>query len=260
MAWVIMEPANYKAQAAALAFRTKAFIGGKAVGAKSGKTFATVNPATGATLAEVAECDAADVDLAVAVARRAFEAGHWSRMAPAERKKRLTVFADLIDRHAGELALLETLDMGKPIRDSLTVDLPNSATRLRFGPAFLRGWQDDRPRPLARTSPYERCRILDPAPSLRSAARALRRLKERLPAFIPGDPVQIWAGMIDVTPDELPVISTVAAMPGLVVATGFSGHGFGIGPAAGRLTADLVLARLPAVSPEAFRLDRFRQH
>ena len=65
--------------------------------------------------------------------------------------------------------------------------------------------------------------------------------------------------MIDVTPDEIPVISPASSVGGLFVATGFSGHGFGIGPGAGRLVADLVLGRPPIVSPEAFRLDRFRR-
>ena len=127
-----MNTEAYKAQAAALSFRTKAFIDGRAVDALAGKTFETINPATGAVLANVVECEKADVDLAVKAARRAFNSGSWSRMAPADRKKRLIAFGDLVERHSEELALLETLDMGKPIRDSLAIDLPNSVTCLRY--------------------------------------------------------------------------------------------------------------------------------
>ncbi|HYD04279.1 MAG TPA: FAD-binding oxidoreductase, partial [Reyranella sp.] len=68
---------------------------------------------------------------------------------------------------------------------------------------------------------------------------------------------QHWAGMIDVTPDAVPVISPVDTLPGFVIATGFSGHGFGIGPAAGKLAADLVTNARPVVDPTAFRLGRF---
>ena len=69
--------------------------------------------------------------------------------------------------------------------------------------------------------------------------------------------VQQWAGLIDVTPDAVPVIGPVAAVPGLTVATGFSGHGFGIGPAAGRLAADLATGAPPLVDPTPFRFGRF---
>ncbi|MGA0564360.1 aldehyde dehydrogenase [Ancylobacter sp. VNQ12] len=118
---------DWHARAAALALNGQAFIGGRYVGALSGKTFDSVNPATGKVLTPIAACDSEDVDQAVRVARAAFESGAWSRMAPRERKKRLKAFAELIAAHTEELALLETLDMGKPIRDSLAVDLPLSA-------------------------------------------------------------------------------------------------------------------------------------
>ncbi|OYD82869.1 aldehyde dehydrogenase [Azospirillum brasilense] len=118
---------DWHARAAALSVNGSAFVNGRYVPARSGKTFDCLNPATGKVLAQVAACDAEDVDHAVAAARRAFDSGVWSRMAPRERKKRLAAFADLIAAHTEELALLETLDMGKPIRDSLAVDLPLSA-------------------------------------------------------------------------------------------------------------------------------------
>lgn len=116
----------------ALKFETRAFIDGKYVASRSGKTFNSINPANGRVLTNIYECDAADVDVAVAAARRAFEAGHWSRMAPRARKKVLLRLADLMEQHAEELALLEVLDSGKPISDARSVDIPDSIETLRW--------------------------------------------------------------------------------------------------------------------------------
>ena len=91
------------------------FIDGKTVAAQSGKLFDTVNPATGERLAQVAEGGSADVDLAVAAARRAFESGPWSRFKPFDRQQVMLKLADLVDKHYDELALLDTLDMGGPL-------------------------------------------------------------------------------------------------------------------------------------------------
>ena len=118
---------EWKSHAAALQFRTQAFIDGKFVDAASGKTFDSINPATGAVLAQVAECDAEDVNRAVAAGRRAFEDGRWSRMAPGDRKAVLLKLADLIRENLAELALLDSLDMGKLVTDAVTVDAPGSA-------------------------------------------------------------------------------------------------------------------------------------
>jgi 4-guanidinobutyraldehyde dehydrogenase/NAD-dependent aldehyde dehydrogenase len=115
---------DWRARARALSINGNAFIDGRYVTAASGATFDCVSPIDGAVIAAVASTDTADVDLAVAAARRAFEAGTWSRQPPRERKRVLLRFAQLIDQHAEELALLETLDMGKPISDSLAVDIP----------------------------------------------------------------------------------------------------------------------------------------
>ena len=112
--------------------RTQAFVDGAYVDAASGATFDCVNPATGEILAPVAACDAEDVDRAVAGARRAFDSGVWSRSAPKVRKRVLRRFADLIMEHRDELALLETLDTGKPIRDSRGVDIPLSADTIAY--------------------------------------------------------------------------------------------------------------------------------
>lgn len=118
---------EWKSRAAALSFRSQAFIDGQFVDAASGKTFASVNPATGEVLAQVAECDEEDVNLAVAAGRRAFEDGRWSRMAPENRKAVLLRLADLIRANLEEMALLDSLDMGKLVTDAATIDAPGSA-------------------------------------------------------------------------------------------------------------------------------------
>ena len=123
---------DFHKSASKLSFETRAFIDGKFVQSKSGKTFETLNPATGKVLANVTEGDAADVDLAVAAARRSFEAGTWSGMPPRQRKKVLLRFADLIEQNLTELALMETQDSGKPISDALAVDLPDTVETLRW--------------------------------------------------------------------------------------------------------------------------------
>src|SRR5262245_39888893 len=98
--------------------RGQCFIDGRYRNAVAERTFDKLSPLDGRRLAAVARCDQADVDLAVSCARRAFEAGHWSRMAPVARKRTLLRFAELLERDAEQLALLETLDMGKPIAHS----------------------------------------------------------------------------------------------------------------------------------------------
>lgn len=118
---------DWKDRAAALKPQGRAFIDGRFVDAASGRTFDCVNPATGAVLAEVAEGDAADIDLAVTAARRAFDDGRWSRKAPAERKAVLLRLAGLIRDNLHEMALLDSLDMGKLVMDAVTVDAPGSA-------------------------------------------------------------------------------------------------------------------------------------
>lgn len=118
---------DWKSRAAALSFRGQAFIDGAFTDALSGRTFESVNPATGEVLTEVAEGDAADIDRAVTAARRAFADGRWSRRAPGERKAVLLKLADLIRDNLEEMALLDSLDMGKLVKDAATVDAPGSA-------------------------------------------------------------------------------------------------------------------------------------
>lgn len=127
-----MKTTDYRQAAGELAFETRAFIDGKFVDAKSGKTMPNVNPANGRTIAQVAECGAEDVNVAVSAARRAFELGRWAAMPPRQRKKVLLKLADLMEANATELALLETLDTGKPIADALAVDIPDSVETLRW--------------------------------------------------------------------------------------------------------------------------------
>ncbi|PRY73169.1 aldehyde dehydrogenase [Halomonas ventosae] len=115
-----------------LEYRHLAFIDGRFVPARSGETFETLNPATGDVLTHIAACNAEDVDLAVQAARRAFEAGVWSGLAPAERKSILQRFADLIDANCLELAVLEALEAGKPIGECYGVDIPDTANTIRW--------------------------------------------------------------------------------------------------------------------------------
>jgi gamma-glutamyl-gamma-aminobutyraldehyde dehydrogenase len=111
--------------------RTDAFIDGTFRPAASGARFPTENPATGRQLAEVAAGDSEDIDVAVQAARRAFDAGIWSRRSPAERKQVLLRFADLVEANLEELAQLESLDAGKPITDCRDVDIPETVRTFR---------------------------------------------------------------------------------------------------------------------------------
>jgi 4-guanidinobutyraldehyde dehydrogenase / NAD-dependent aldehyde dehydrogenase len=119
-------------RARSLNLRTQAFIDGRYVDAASGATFDSFNPATGKLLARVAAGDEEDINRAVAAARAVFRKGSWSNLPPVKRKKALFRFAELILKHAEELALLETLDMGKPITDSLKGDIPGAARCIQW--------------------------------------------------------------------------------------------------------------------------------
>ncbi len=123
---------DYAAVAADLALPRTAFIDGGFRPAISGASFASVNPATGETLAEVSACGAEDVDLAVGKAREAFGEGRWSRLHPAERKRRLIHLAKLMERNRHELAVMESLDSGKPVRDCAEIDVPEAINCLKW--------------------------------------------------------------------------------------------------------------------------------
>jgi acyl-CoA reductase-like NAD-dependent aldehyde dehydrogenase len=123
---------SWHERARTVSFRTQAFIDGRYVDAASGATFDSINPGTGKLLARVAAGDQEDINRAVASARAAFHKGVWAQAAPAKRKKILLRLAEAIFAHAEELALVETLDMGKPISDSLKVDVPAVARCLQW--------------------------------------------------------------------------------------------------------------------------------
>jgi len=123
---------SWAARAAQLQFPNQMFIDGQFVAAQSGKTFDCISPIDGRTLTAVSAGDAPDVDRAVRSARATFESGCWSGLSPRERKRRLLAFAELMQKHTEELALLETLDVGKPIRDAVTIDVPMAIEALAW--------------------------------------------------------------------------------------------------------------------------------
>jgi glycine/D-amino acid oxidase-like deaminating enzyme len=119
------------------------------------------------------------------------------------------------------------------------------------GPEAFGSWNSDKP------SPFERTRVLDPAPSRRTIAAILDRVTEQFPAMAGVEVADSWGAYVDCTPDAVPVISAADDVKGLYLAAGGSGHGFGLGPGIGRLAADLVANDPPCVDPTPFRLSRF---
>ncbi|MEI4233485.1 NAD(P)/FAD-dependent oxidoreductase [Roseovarius sp. D22-M7] len=120
-----------------------------------------------------------------------------------------------------------------------------------FGPLGHHRWREDE------VTPFEQMRILDPAPDARLLTDVWQKAQALYPQLSGAEKVQGWAGMIDVTPDEVPIIDGVPGLPGLVVATGLSGHGFGLGLGAGRLAAELATGEAPCVTPDPYRMNRF---
>ena len=176
----------------------------------------------------------------------------------------------------GDVAFRKRLDGGYNIANghgNVVPIVPDTFRFMReFMPALRADWKALRPRldgrfmaevrtpkrwSLDGPSPFEAVRVLDPVPDAGISARVEQRIKAAFPGFVHMRVEQHWAGLIDVTPDAVPVIGPVDALPGLIIATGFSGHGFGIGPAAGRLAADLATGAPPIVDPTPFRFSRF---
>lgn len=124
--------AEYEAMARSLSFPKEAYIDGKFVAAASGKTMDTINPATGKKIASIASCGVEDVNKAVAAARKSFESGVWSKMHPSERKKIFLKFVEIMHKNIVELAVLESMDSGKPIRECLLTDLPETIECLEW--------------------------------------------------------------------------------------------------------------------------------
>jgi glycine/D-amino acid oxidase-like deaminating enzyme len=131
--------------------------------------------------------------------------------------------------------------------------------RLRFGRGFVDEWKVPRRWALDAKTPFEQVRTLDPAPTESILDEGEGNLVRSFPAFGRMTIAERWAGVIDATPDGVPVISEVPALPGFYVASGFSGHGFGIGPGAGHLMADLVTGTAPPVDPSPYRYGRFNK-
>lgn len=162
-----------------------------------------------------------------------------------------------IARGAGYVAPLVP-DSLRYLRDFLPIIRhEHDSLRLRLNAQSLRELRTPRHWPLDRPSPFESARVLDPPPNEALNAQALAAMIKLYPRFRDVHVVQQWGGYIDVTPDVVPYISPVVSIPGLTIATGFSGHGFGIGPAAGQLAAELATGETPSVDPSPFRASRF---
>ena len=129
--------------------------------------------------------------------------------------------------------------------------------RLRVGSHFISEFTMPRHWSFDETTPFERVRVLDPDPHKPFNHKALRKLGQAFPAFLTARCTHQWAGLIDVTPDAIPVIDRVCGREGLYVASGFSGHGFGVGPGAGKLMAQILTNESPCVNPAPFRFERF---
>ncbi len=130
--------------------------------------------------------------------------------------------------------------------------------RLRASPsAFMAEWRTKRRWAMDEITPFEQTRVLDPAPSPANLAQGQANLVRAFPGFAGMQVVESWGGMVDVTPDGVPVIGPVPGIDGFFLASGFSGHGFGIGPGAGHLMADLVTAARPIVEAAPYRFERF---
>jgi glycine/D-amino acid oxidase-like deaminating enzyme len=129
--------------------------------------------------------------------------------------------------------------------------LPGGLEGIRGGHETLARWRLDAP------TPMERVRILDPKPDPSAVEETLRRAVELLPALREARITDAWAGFVDSTPDGVPGIGEVPGVPGFILAAGFSGHGFGIGPGAGHLIADLATGAEPIVDPKPYRPGRF---
>jgi glycine/D-amino acid oxidase-like deaminating enzyme len=138
-----------------------------------------------------------------------------------------------------------------------TIRTEGGALRLRLNAQSVTELRAPRRWPLDRVSPFEVTRVLDPTPNEQMNREALAAMIRLHPKFRGVHVVQQWGGYIDVTPDVVPYLSPVGALPGLIIATGFSGHGFGIGPAAGRLAAELAIGDTPSADPAPFRASRF---
>lgn len=158
----------------------------------------------------------------------------------------------------GKLDAPMTLDhllVGHRYLDQLRAQ--RSFLNIGFGKEFFQDLKLKRRWKANSQSPFEQVRTNDPAANPNLNQDALNNLKAAWPAFDGARVEEAWAGLIDVTPDSIPVIDRIESIPGLLVATGFSGHGFGTGPAAGQLAADLLSGVAPIIDPAPYRFSRF---
>ncbi len=129
--------------------------------------------------------------------------------------------------------------------------------RLSFGRDFIDEWRTPRSWPLDKPSPFEKTRVLDPKPGKRVLKAIRKNLDTVFPSLADTPIVESWAGMIESSPDVVPIIDESESLPGFYLATGFSGHGFGIGPGAGKAIAGMLTGRDSGIDISAFRLSRF---
>ena len=148
-----------------------------------------------------------------------------------------------------------TFRFGSKFMAALLMDI--RATRLSIGRDFFDEWATPKRWPLDKVSPFERCRVLDPRPNRRTLTRIRARLDEMFPQLAAIPIAESWAGMIEATPDVIPVIDAADGLPGFYMATGFSGHGFGIGPGAGKAIAGMLTGSDSGIDLREFRLSRF---
>jgi glycine/D-amino acid oxidase-like deaminating enzyme len=173
------------------------------------------------------------------------------------------------------LALRRRQDGGYTIANGLVFDYPITPSLFRFGRKFMRAflmdvesvqltigrdfieeWSTPKTWALDAVSPFEKNRVLNPAPNPRTIRKLRQSLDDMFPQLADTPIVETWAGMIETTPDVIPVIDEVA-IPGFYIATGFSGHGFGIGPGAGKAIAGLLNGRDSGIDLKDFHLSRF---
>lgn len=131
--------------------------------------------------------------------------------------------------------------------------------RVRLNGRFIEEARMARRWRMDEVTPFEQVRVLDPEPNQAILDECMVNLKKAFPVFENVKIAQTWGGLVDATPDAVPVIGEVPRLPGFFISSGYSGHGFGIGPGAGRLTADLVTGSAPLVDPKPYRLDRFER-